>query len=87
MTPHRARDAALDEALAELSRMDASPSHAEALRGRMHHALAAKSNRRLPRNTHAVQPGRLSAGAAAAVTVILLYIVGVVRQALDFYGQ
>jgi hypothetical protein len=87
MTPHRARDAALDESLAGLSRMDASPGHAEALRGRMHHELARKSNRRLPRNGHGGHPGRLTAEAAVAATVVLLYLVGVVRQALDFYGQ
>jgi len=87
MTPHRARDAALDESLAGLPRMDASPGHAAALRGRMHHALARKSNRRLPRNMLSSHSGRLTAGATMAATAILLYIVGVVRQALDFYGQ
>lgn len=87
MTPHRARDAVLDESLAGLPRMDAAPGHAATLRRRMHHALARKSNRRLPRNMLSIHSGGLTAGATVAATAILLYIVSVVRQALDFYGR
>lgn len=87
MTVRCPRDVAIDEALAGLASMDVSPRRVEAVRERMHHQLA----RKFRRQTGQGASTRLSFGIVSRPVVVaalvVLYLAGVVRQALDFYGR
>jgi len=86
MTPRSARQAAIDEALAGLAQLDVAPGLADAVRTRMHHQLVRNTSRRVRKGALAGLPHRMTAQAAVVAALVLLYLSGVVRQALDLYG-
>jgi hypothetical protein len=85
MTRVHSRDAAIDEAFAGLATVDAAPGLAEAVRCRMHHQLTQQTRRRTRRGALTKLPHRLAAQTALVAALVLLYLAGVVSQALGFY--
>jgi hypothetical protein len=86
MTLGRARATAIDEALTGLARLDVADGAADAVRKRMHLHLERKTGRLVRQGALTRMPHGMAAHAALVAALLLLYLSGVVREALDLYG-